>query len=322
MDYLKSNQFVIKDQWQIPNIKRMDKIPTGDMPGDKIQMNDHHIAKAQAIFPKMLELIVPILNNQSQHKAVISIHGGSGVGKSETGSLIAHYLNEYGIGAYVLSGDNYPHRIPKYNDAERYRIFMINGIKELMANGSYTEKNRIILEQLIESSEDANPKKAVKYPWLDGYQKAGKIALKKYLGTDLEIDFIQINDIITDFKNGVDTIMLRRTGREATELWYEPISFSNKHVMIIEWTHGNNPRIDGIDVPILLNSTPQETLEHRKLRNRDGGTDSAFTSMVLEIEQGLLYSQAEKAKIIISKEGKVISYKQYLEQMEDMKIDG
>ena len=320
MDYLKNDQFTIKEKWQIPQIEKADEIITGDMPGDKVQISHNHVAKAQEIFPKILELLMPILNSQPNHKAVIGVHGGSGVGKSEIGSLLNYYLNEYGIGAYVLSGDNYPHRIPKYNDAERCRVFRTNGIKGLVASGAYTEECKAILEKLVETDHDADPQKAVKYPWLDIYQKEGMRALKEYLGTGLEIDFTHINEIIADFKNGEHTIMLRRMGREANELWYEPVSFSNKHVLIIEWTHGNNPRLEGVDLPILLNSTPQETLEHRKLRNRDGGTDSAFTSMVLGIEQGLLYSQAERAKIIVSKDGEIISYEQYLEQMKDVEF--
>ena len=43
----------------------------------------------------------------------------------------------------------------------------------------------------------------------------------------------------------------------------------------------------------------------------DGKTDSAFTTMVLEIEQQELDACAHKARIIISKSGEVLSYDQY-----------
>jgi hypothetical protein len=105
--------------------------------------------------------------------------------------------------------------------------------------------------------------------------------------------------------------MLKRMGREETELWYDDVDFSNINVLIIEWTHGNSDGYQGVDIPILLNSTPQETLEHRRSRNRDGKTDSPFTTMVLEIEQELLVSQAAKAKLIISKSGELLSYDEY-----------
>jgi hypothetical protein len=72
---------------------------------------------------------------------------------------------------------------------------------------------------------------------------------------------------------------------------------------------------DGVDIPILLNSTPEETLAHRRSRARDGAVDSPFTTTVLELEQALLHSQAGKARIIVSKSGELIDYDAYLKQM-------
>ena len=68
---------------------------------------------------------------------------------------------------------------------------------------------------------------------------------------------------------------------------------------MIEWTHGNSDNYKGVDIPVLLNSTPQETLAQRRARNRDGATDSPFNMMVLELEQAMLEHQAPKAKITI-----------------------
>ena len=100
-------------------------------------------------------------------------------------------------------------------------------------------------------------------------------------------------------------------GRTDSELWYEEVDFSNIQVLVIEWTHGNSDNYEGVDIPILLNSTPEETLAHRRARNRDGKTDSAFTMLVLELEQNLLKSQAHKAQIILSKAGELLSYDEY-----------
>ena len=47
-------------------------------------------------------------------------------------------------------------------------------------------------------------------------------------------------------------------------------------------------------------------MAHRKARNRDGAVDSPFTTMVLELEQDMLESQAHKAKVIVSKAGKLV----------------
>ena len=135
------------------------------------------------------------------------------------------------------------------------------------------------------------------------------------MGTSNEIDFTELNGIISQFKNGGMKIFLKRMGREDTELWYEQVDFTGKNVMVIEWTHGNNHNLQGVDIPILLNSTPEETLEHRRARNRDGGTDSPFTAMVLSIEQELLVSQASKAKLIVSGKGEFLSYNNLLDVM-------
>ncbi|HHU72680.1 MAG TPA: adenylylsulfate kinase, partial [Clostridiales bacterium] len=147
------------------------------------------------------------------------------------------------------------------------------------------------------------------------YQQAGRNGLKNYLGTTKEINFSEITNIISQFKNGADTIYMKRMGREETQLWYEAIDCSKKKVIIIEWTHGNNDNLHGVDIPILLNSTPEETLAHRKARNRDGATDSPFTSVVLDIEQDLLVSQASKAKVIVAKNGDILTYSDYMKLM-------
>jgi alpha-galactosidase len=246
---------------------------------------------------------------------VVAVCGGSGVGKSEIASLLSYYLNNMGLGSYTLSGDNYPHRIPKYNDAERLRIFRKSGINGLITHGQYIEGRRAILKDLQESNNDSNPDCLKTYPWLSLYQSAGRSGLKNYLGTTNEIDFQELSGIISQFNNGVSRIFLKRMGREEAELWYDPVDFSDKNIIIIEWTHGNNHNLQGVDIPILLSSTPQETLEHRRSRNRDGGTDSPFTTMVLAIEQEMLISQAQKAKLILSKSGEILAYSDFIKLM-------
>lgn len=237
--------------WTPPVI--MDEIPHGDMPGDKVVIGEEHIYKAQLIFPVLLEE----LKKMSKEKIVISVYGGSGVGKSEIASLLAFYLSQIGVCSYTMSGDNYPHRIPVYNDKERERV----------------------------------------------YEQFGVEGLRKYLGSEYEINFKEVNEIIRQFHDGKDSIFLRRMGRQITELWYEEVSFAETQVLIIEWTHGNNANLQEIDLPIFLNSTPEETLEHRRSRNRDGKVDSPFTTLVLNLEQELLASQRNTSKICVSKRG-------------------
>ncbi|SHH73087.1 ATP-binding protein [Clostridium grantii] len=312
-----SDKIALASQWVAPKILDLNSIQKGDMPGDKISIDENHLKKAEKIFPELLKLLVPVFNNQSNQKAVISVHGGSGVGKSETGSLLAYYFNNMNIGSYILSGDNYPHRIPKYNDAERLSVFRESGIKGLVARGEYNSERNDKLKELQESGNDSNSEYFKEFPWLEVYKEEGIKGLKNYLGTNNEIDFSELSNIIAQFKNGTENIMLKRMGREENELWYDSVDFSNTNVLIIEWTHGNNPNLEGVDIPILLNSTPKETLEHRRSRNRDGAIDSSFTMMILEIEQGKLVSQAHNAKIILTKNGDIISFEEYTKLMEE-----
>lgn len=307
VDQLKQNL-----PWRLEEIEGLGSIPTGDMPGDKVNIGPVHIRKSQIIFPRLLELLAPTLESNPYQRAVVVVCGGSGVGKSEIASLISLYLNRMGLGAYTLSGDNYPHRIPKDNDAQRLRVFRQSGIRGLIADGQYLEDRARTLRELQAAGSDASPDLAKAYPWLALYQKAGRNGLKNYLGTQNEINFSELSDIVAQFKNGASRIYLKRMGREETELWYEAVDFSDKHILVIEWTHGNNHNLLGVDIPILLNSTPQETLEHRRSRNRDGGTDSPFTTIVLDIEQEMLISQASNAKLILSKSGEFLSHGDFM----------
>ena len=298
-----------------PAVTDFNAIPTGDMPGDKVQITDDHVAKAQAIFPPLWESLQPLLADSPHHRAVVAVHGGSGVGKSETGSLLAYGLNALGVGAYVLSGDNYPRRVPSANDAERLRVFRAGGLQGLVAAGSYDPTVRAALADLQASDRDADATFVATHPWLTTYQKAGRKALAGYLGTPAEVDFAEISRILAAFHDGAGSLMLKRMGRTPDALWYDEVDVTDTQVIVVEWTHGNNDYLTGVDIPILLNSTPEETLAHRRARSRDGAVDSPFTTVVLELEQAKLRSQARKALIIVAKGGGLLEYDEYLKAM-------
>lgn len=282
-------------------------IPHGDMPGDKICIGNEHVMKAQTIYPRLKECLSAL----DKRRAVIAVCGGSGVGKSEIASVLAYYLNWNGMGTYILSGDNYPRRIPRDNDIERLRVYRQGGLHGLTNCDLLTPEISAQLRCLWEEEKDADPAAAQQNPWLSVYQRSGYQALTGYLGTPRETDFAELSDILARFHQGADAIYLKRMGRETTELWYDKADFSAARVLIVEWTHGNSDYLEGVDIPILLNSTPAETLAHRRSRKRDGKTDGAFTNMVLEIEQKKLEAQAHKAKIILSKQGELLSYNDY-----------
>ena len=301
----------IMSNWKPSRIENLDLVPLGDMPGDKVEINDTHIKKANIIFPKLIEELKPVLKSNPHSKAVIGICGGSGVGKSETASLISYYLESIGIGSYTLSGDNYPHRIPKQNDAERLRIYRKSGMKGLQLRGVLTNEISQTARELQKKEIDSNSEQVSNFPWLCVYQEEASNGLRNYLGSNDEINFDELSDIIAQFKNGASSVFLKRMGREETDLWYESVDFSEKNVIIIEWTHSNSFRLKGVDIPVFLFSTPSETLEHRKARARDKGVDSSFVTLVLKLEQDMLNAQAVKAKIILTKSGEIINFNEF-----------
>ena len=53
----------------------------------------------------------------------VAILGPSGSGKTTLATALQQYFLNDGTGCYLLSGDDYPHRIPKRNDEERPRVY-------------------------------------------------------------------------------------------------------------------------------------------------------------------------------------------------------
>ena len=286
-------------------------IPHGDMPGDKVEIGDSHTAKAKTIFTKLVDELEKTMKSNKYGRAVIAVCGGSGVGKSEIASCLSYLLEQAGIGSYTMSGDNYPHRIPMYNDAERLHVFREGGIRAMVDGGVMSPEHMEVLKKWQIAEDDANKAHAESESWFDCYLEGGRKSLDAYLGTPKETDFEEVDQIMKAFKDGADKIFLKRMGRDEASLWYDEVDMSSKQVLIVEWTHGNSDYMTQVDIPVLLNSTPAETLEHRRSRNRDGKLDSPFTTMVLELEQNKLVAQAHKAKIIITKAGELINYDEF-----------
>ena len=82
--------------WQPPVIP--ENIAHGDMPGDKVEIGEGHVQKANVIFKELLPMLEEASEKSGTGKVVITVCGGSGVGKSEIASLLSFYLKEAGIG--------------------------------------------------------------------------------------------------------------------------------------------------------------------------------------------------------------------------------
>lgn len=295
-------------QWSPPQVD-LATVKTGDMPGDRIQINQSHVDKANTIFPHLLHG----LQQSGSRRNVVSVYGGSGVGKSEIASLLGEYCRLQDLGSYVLSGDNYALRIPEHNDLERLSVYRNAALSAFARDERFTNARMALLQQLWPSLDDMNPDaySADDAEWMSVYHEAGRRALAQYLGTEREIGFSLVNAIIQSFQAGQDEINLKRMGRTIDDMRYEAVDLSGVRVLIIEWTHGNNPLLEGVNYPIFLFSTPAETLAHRLARGRDKNVDSPLISLVLEIEQEKLISQADRASLIIAKSGEVLSLAEF-----------
>lgn len=302
------------ENWQPPLVP--EDIPQGDMPGDKVWIGPQSIEKANTAFRLLLPMLLEALEQNPSHRAVVSVSGGSGVGKTCVSALLTYYLNCLGVGAYTLSGDNYPRRIPQQNDDERMRIFRLAGVRGMVKAGSYSPETAEELRSLQEQGLDPEPKEAESRPWLRDYQAAGREELSKYLGTELEQEYDQLEGVLARFKEGAQKLWLKRMGRTDTALWYEEKDVSGLSVLVLEWTHGNSGKFSCVDIPILLNSTPAENRAYRLQRGRDANADTPFITMVLELEQKKLEDRAGAAKIILSKAGEPLSFSEFQAQMD------
>lgn len=270
----------------------------------QVQVVDAQRENVNKLFPLILQCLQKFPNEK---KKVIAISGGSGVGKTGMAWLLKQRLKEKGIPAIIISGDYYPHRIPFYNDAERLRIFRMAGLAGLLEEQIYNAAVRNELRDLQIQNQDADDKLINQYPWLAVYQKKGDEALEGYLGTEKEVLFSEVSSVLSAFKNNEQMLMVRKMGREVHDVWYEQVDVSEKQVLILEWTHANSDLLKGVDLSVVLKSTPEQTLENRKTRNRDKEIESPFVARVLRIEQEKVDANLQKADLIQDMQGNILS---------------
>ena len=257
------------------------------------------IRNAERLFP----LILKKTEERKEKKTIISVSGGSGVGKTGMAFLLQNMFEKQGKKSLIISGDNYPHRIPMYNDAERIARFRMSGLNGLITERLYTDEVKEKLLELQKAGRDAEEQEDMQ--WLSIYQKYGDKALTDYLGTDQELDYEAVSNLLMQFHGGTSQLMLRHMGRTPDEIWYDRMDVSDTDILILEWTHGNSACLQGVDVSVVLISTPEETLENRKKRNRDTAIDSPFVARVLRIEQKKIQDGLDRADIIQDMHGRI-----------------
>ena len=257
------------------------------------------IRNAERLFPLILEKT----EERKEKKTIISVSGGSGVGKTGMAFLLQNMFEKQGKKSLIISGDNYPHRIPMYNDAERIARFRMSGLNGLITEGLYTDEVKEKLLELQKAGRDAEEQEDMQ--WLSIYQKYGDKALTDYLGTDQELDYEAVSNLLMQFHGGTSQLLLRHMGRTPDDIWYDRMDVSDTDILILEWTHGNSACLQGVDVSVVLISTPEETLENRKKRNRDTAIDSPFVVRILRIEQKKINDGLDRADIIQDMHGRI-----------------
>ena len=135
------------------------------------------------------------------------------------------------------------------------------------------------------------------------FNEKGTEGLVEYLGTPNEIEFDAVNQVIEEFKSGADSISLKKMGRAEGEISYEDTDFHNIKVLLIEWTHGGSEFLAGVDLPVYVDSIPEDTFHRRVKRNRDENATSELIKIVLDIEQKKLQEQKKNAKLVIGRDG-------------------
>ena len=133
-------------QRQAITLTPQEKVQGGDMPGDTVRITAPVCRRVEKLLPHLAAKLEEKYGEYIPAKLVIAISGGSGSGKTSGAVALREALAQVGLTGYVLSGDNYPRRIPEHNDEERLAIFRSVGLKALLAAGAYTPERFVALQ--------------------------------------------------------------------------------------------------------------------------------------------------------------------------------
>ena len=150
----------------------LENVQGGDMPGDTAHISAPVCRRVEKLLPHLVTKLEEKYGTDIPAKLVIAVSGGSGSGKTSGAAALREALAMVGLKGYVLSGDNYPRRIPEHNDEERLAIFRSVGLKALLAAGAYTPERFVALQSLQKAGTDSDPQQCEAYPWLHIYQQA------------------------------------------------------------------------------------------------------------------------------------------------------
>lgn len=94
----------------------LENVQGGDMPGDTAHISAPVCRRVEKLLPHLVTKLEEKYGTDIPAKLVIAVSGGSGSGKTSGAAALREALAMVGLKGYVLSGDNYPRRIPQHND--------------------------------------------------------------------------------------------------------------------------------------------------------------------------------------------------------------
>jgi uridine kinase len=146
------------------------------------------------------------------------------------------------------------------------------------------------------------------------FSQGGSAYLKDYLGTQNEINFARMAQLVADFKTGETTLSLRIMDNPGNYVLDDnrELDCRKLRVLVMEGTWSN--LVDGPSIKVFLYATPEETLAHRNARGRDPGNDTEVLRAILAIEQARLEDIAKNvADVVVSRQCQIIRAEQPLE---------
>ena len=115
----------------------------------------------------------------------------------------------------------------------------------MLQEGVYNPENAATLKELQLADTRLGAQNGGGTPLAGRLPESRPGSLSGYLGTDLEQEYDQLENVLTQFKAGQEKVWLKRLGNEDADLWYDEKDFSQIDVLVLEWTHGNSGKFEG-----------------------------------------------------------------------------
>ena len=126
----------------------------------------------------------------------------------------------------------------------------------------------------------------------------------EWLGPHVEVKLDVLDQNFVDAINGADEITKPLIDYGANSISAETVSLAGAKVVIAEGTY--TTLLKHVDTKVFIARTRQDTLEHRKKRNRFGEAQDPFVEQLLETEHKIIAGHRYLADFLITKDYDVV----------------